>query len=1301
MADFKLSKDFKKFDIPSFTDNIATTEEWNNRVIESSAISGEKLSSSPFNPTDIVQRQTVSEKAKLKAEEGINNSGFIDSASAMFESFKKTNDFVAIYDIVNKPDFKQDSNWINSSQEPDFLFSVMDANRIPHDYADRLREAKSAEEFSYISEVIKKEMAVNDRVSNTIGTGLQVTSAFGGALTGLDLPLLFLPEVGLARFAKKLHDIENMSSIRLADEIDRLSAFKASGFADDANRAKSILTAANISLTAAVSVAQTSIHDHMDAMDGAISFLALAGINHWLIGKNFGKLDVSSLDNRLRDLRAYSVLEKLNNQLLIPYKPDAIKYLKAPIRPTFEAKIYEQGLLPSPFKKGDDVIPDGVYSTGKGTIISPEVPKWSSDLIKGNVGKINESILSLEKEVQSLTKRIANKGIGKDLKLSAETKLLKATSDLKTLKTGLVAVRKAKTFEKKMQSIAKLTKLYNVDNTITLMAGEISPVIDDAVEAISRHVDDADLKEIGDAIISSSKGERLAIKEVGGKNVVGKVSKDGKFIKFAKQHKYLTAMAITAMAGTSAQAFEGGSQSGESDYKDYIVYGLIGILAGSVAFKKIQNIMSSKTGYKSVAGGAMQSILTTFMSSELKTTPTGQKMGKLYSAMNKSLIAIGYPFRDLFYNGDDAGKKLAKDLLYDPENVGLSVAETRKMNKVNQNLSSFYPVYSSAFKRYSKEKVNNFKNAGDRIRFHNQIHRDFNIDITKSILSKSYQGSKEAREVAEHLRKSFSDIGTRAVQAGVAGFRKLEDTYFPRLTRFKEVFDTVRVLDGGKFEKGGKVYDELRENYIRMYSSMHPSQSADDVYKNVDEIMNSFIDVSNHNIRGGAGDILGSPTARALERIPLDLSEWKDISITINGVSKKISLEEIFNLDAEGVYKSYMNSMEGHIALAEKGYKSYTDALNIAGQQSGDLARTATIAINNIIGVQNYDSMTTLAQSASLISNMTMPIQMSLSAIMQIKEAGSTFIRASRSFSSFKVLVDEFVNVLRNRGSDDAVTALAMELDGRGKSIIGNKLHTRSFDDTTDALFANDETVISIMNKTGMSVRDVSMMIYGIAPITDWMQRVNARMNLDLIAKVSHGKAKFSKREIEVYGITDEMLDLVRSNTKLNSKGNLTAESAKAIDGNAKLFEPIQNTVFNMGQSQMLTPMIGTTPTMFKESALGAASGNLLSFAFNAYATYGINTVKGLSRVDTAGHAMLDSMLWFSSMFIAQKLKDSIKGKERDDEEVVRYALMQMPLSAPLALPMILGGSDIASSTSDELISHTQDMANLLENFRE
>jgi hypothetical protein len=333
--------------------------------------------------------------------------------------------------------------------------------------------------------------------------------------------------------------------------------------------------------------------------------------------------------------------------------------------------------------------------------------------------------------------------------------------------------------------------------------------------------------------------------------------------------------------------------------------------------------------------------------------------------------------------------------------------------------------------------------------------------------------------------------------------------------------------------------------------------------------------------------------------------------------------------------------------------------------------------------------MTTAAQTSKIMSNSTAVVLMPLSGIMQIKEVGGTVIRSMKNWEHFRGLMKEIVNVYKMRGSDDSVTAMAMELDARGSSIIGNKLNQRAFDEGLDHLIANDETLIAQAHKASMSARDYAMLVYGIAPLTDIAQRMNARMNLDFIARVANGKARMSKFDMNRFGITQEMLDKVKASLKLNKNNNLHKDAADMFEKDKSgIFDDLKRVMFNMGQTQMVTPMQGTTINMFSESALGASLGTLMSFAFNSYATYGSRMVRGTMEGDIM--SFMDNFMWFASMYIAQELKDTAKGKERSEEDKVRMALIMMPLAAPIALTGMIGGPAIQQATAEQIFSLTK-----------
>jgi len=196
-------------------------------------------------------------------------------------------------------------------------------------------------------------------------------------------------------------------------------------------------------------------------------------------------------------------------------------------------------------------------------------------------------------------------------------------------------------------------------------------------------------------------------------------------------------------------------------------------------------------------------------------------------------------------------------------------------------------------------------------------------------------------------------------------------------------------------------------------------------------------------------------------------------------------------------------------------------------------------------------------------------------------------------------------------------------------------------------------------------------------------------MNLDFIARVAHGKARMSKFDMNRFGITQDMLDRVKASFKLNKNSNLHKDAADMFEKDKSgIFDDLKRIMFNMGQTQMVTPMQGTTLNMFSESALGASLGTLMSFAFNSYATYGSRMVRGTIEGDIM--SFMDNFMWFASMYIAQELKDAAKGQERSEEDKVRMALIMMPLAAPVALTGVIGGSDIQKATAEQIFSLTK-----------
>jgi len=664
------------------------------------------------------------------------------------------------------------------------------------------------------------------------------------------------------------------------------------------------------------------------------------------------------------------------------------------------------------------------------------------------------------------------------------------------------------------------------------------------------------------------------------------------------------------------------------------------------------------------------------------------------------MVAMGFTYKTAFYKGTESFKKVANDLFWDIDNptAGTS-AVFMKRREVERNATQFYRVYNERFASYAKAMQKDTDTFVGKILSKAEMKSSFNKSISDAIENPNAILHPDVIAVAKVTSAILKDINARAVAAGVKGFtaKNVIENYLTQVTKNDSILRIVIGSDG-KWERGGVAYEAIRKQYKNMYEGAHSGKKgykAGDLDRISYEIMDDIAKANNSNIRGNVADMLGDTVSMAKHRRELDKTMFRDFTLNVNGSTFNVTLGHLFERDIETLIAGYSNAMEGHIALARKGYKSYTEALDLAGKELPEVKRVATIGINQIIGRSNYDSHSTLANAMRGLSNLTPAIVMPLSALMQIKEGGSTVIRAAKNWEHFKLATSELKNVLMSRGSDDAYVNWMMDLDARGQTMMANKMHTRLYDDSAVVSEGVAEGASSMFAAKAAKARDFAMIAYGLAPITDIGQRMNSILNMDLLTKVAHGTKRLSITEMESYGLTPSILAKVKSNLTLNSKGQLTDSSMKALEKNPELYEEISGVVFNMGQTQMLTPMIGASPAMFHESALGAAMGTLSSFAFNAYSTYGTPMVKGMSRGEPSTY--LDLTLWFGSMYAVQEMKDALKGRERTEQEKIIAALMQMPFTAPASLINSFTDPVVFSTTDMAKKAIASDMASLLD----
>lgn len=1168
----------------------------------------------------------------FQTQANVQQASVAEKLKAFYEAGKETNDFFAIGKTLRKQEFSPDAEWQAYVQDKESVNTVLDGFGVPRSYATVASQTVSQEDFvdfakSYQLDQEKKQF-INERLGDTGKTA----AAIAGSLAGLDTVVgIFMPWM----FINKGRKI--MQGIQTADDAQRAARALSS--------TKTVATYSGLGYSVTAPIIKSQVHEDYTFTDGVVDALL------------FGAVDTYFITAR--------TLAKQHSEIN-----------------AFREVIKQRELI--------GATPDGVLSTQG---VKRQQPFETQSMKADSFDKMSESKITarmdeLTKQADSLTKRVASGRMGKGLRAETETQLLKVQDELNSLKTASVDIQKTKSVAKKQKKIenAKVKFPSVFTDEAVQEATDILPDVQKALDDIEMHPDAKDIEEAVNLAAKEAGGKRFVMKkDANGNMALGVKGEDGKFKPITGKQKVAAGVVLSMLASSSAMA-DDGEGNVASDLSTFALGAFALYFLGGQFGKR----MLEHKGVFKALGGIGSDFTKAMANKAVSKTPEGEYVGKVYGMYNQTLQAIGTLFKDTYYRADVTGKQMIKDLLWDAENTSVVTVDRIKSQRHEANMVKFYSAYNDAWKSFFAERRKNANGFVDGWLQINAIKREFNEAITAVLEKPDVVAHPMVKKVAPIVREIYDDIGKRANDAKVQGFKTskeagegamLLNNYVTRVLKSSDIYRLAGAL--GEWGAKNPMYDALEQNLRKMYSNAHPSASADDVAVFAEEYLLHIKTSHNSNIRGSVGDLLGDQTARSKFRIDLDTSAWEDFTLNVNGKETNIGLDNLFERDIESLLMGYSNAMEGHIALAVKrpDWQSYTVAMDQAGNMSDPIVkRNMTIALNLIIGRQNFDSSSQFAQFMRASGNIASGIFMPLSSIMQIKETGSTLLRSAKNFETFKDSVFEFKNVLKGRGSDDAVMNFIMDMGGNGQHMMTHKLHSRMYDDFANVNEDYAEGLVGAYLKSSQRFRDAAMITYGVAPLTDWGQRVNGVLNMNVLAQVAYGKKALSRTDMEAFGFTPERLALARKYLKLNEQGNLTKSSVLTLEKNSKDYDEIANMIYNMGQTQMLSPAMGTTPAFLLESNMGQALGTLMSFAMNAHAVYGTNLVKGMARGEPESY--VDTLTWFGAMYAAQMLKDEVKGVERDEREVVMSAMTNMPFMAPSAVigmvtdPVLFAGNE-------------------------
>lgn len=1215
--------------------------------------------------------------ADFQTQANVQQAPVVEKLKAFYEAGKETNDFFAIGKTLRKQDFKPDAEWQGYVQDKEAVNTILDGFGVPRSYATIVSQTVSQEDFVDFAKAYQLDQEKKQFINERLGDTGKTAAAIAGSLAGLDTVVgIAMPWLAINK-GRKI-----MQGIQTAQDAERAARALSS--------TKTIATYSGLGYSVTAPIIKSQVHEDYTFTDGVVDALLFGSVDTYFITARTLAKQHSEINAFREVLKQREILGALpNGSNLLPFKRQ--NQLLLPYYPKEDDVIIAQNM-----RRDGVIVSYPEQSNAIGYVQRLGIPLKAESGVGGVIanaeqyaGKITNRLTEITKRMDDLNSQVFGKRRISTYKKEAMLKEVDdLTLEMNSLKKIDTEIKKTKNIAKKQKKIenAKLKFPSIFTDEAVQEATDILPDVQKALNDIVSHPDAKDIEEAVNLAAKEAGGKRFIMKkDANGNMALGVKGKDGKFKPITGKQKVAAGVVLSMLASSSAMA-EDGEGNVASDLSSFALGAFALYFLGGQFGKR----MLEHKGVFKALGGIGSDFTKAMANKAVSKTPEGEYVGKVYGMYNQTLQAIGTLFKDTYYRADATGKQMIKDLLWDAENTSVVTVDRIKNQRHEANMVKFYSVYNDAWKTFFAERRKNANGFVDGWLQINAIKREFNEAITAVLEKPETLAHPSVKKVAPIVREIYDDIAKRANEARVQGFKTskeagegamLLNNYVTRVLKSSDIYR----LAGAMGEWGAKnpVYDALEQNLRRMYSNAHPSATADDVAVFAEEYLMHIKNSVNTNIRGTIGDLLGDQTARSKFRIDLDTSAWEDFTLNVNGKETVVGLDNLFERDIESLLMGYSNAMEGHIALAIKrpDWQSYTVAMNQAGEMADPIVRrNMTIALNLIIGRQNFDSSSQFAQFMRASGNIASGIFMPLSAIMQIKEAGSTLLRSAKNFETFKDSVKEFKNVLKGRGSDDAVTSFIMDMDAKGQHMMTHKLHSRMYDDFANVNEDYAEGLVGAYLKSSQRFRDAAMITYGVAPLTDWGQRVNGMLNMNVLAQVAHGKKVLNRTDMEAFGFTPERLTLARKYLKLNEQDNLTKSSVLSLEKNSKDYDEIANMIYNMGQTQMLSPALGTTPAFLLESNMGQAVGTLMSFAMNAHAVYGTNLVKGMARGEPASY--IDTLTWFGAMYAAQMLKDEIKGVERDDRELVMNAMVNMPFMAPSAIvgmvtdPVLFAGNE-------------------------
>ena len=818
-------------------------------------------------------------------------------------------------------------------------------------------------------------------------------------------------------------------------------------------------------------------------------------------------------------------------------------------------------------------------------------------------------------------------------------------------------------------------------NRLTRIIGETFEDTKEAIEAITKHIKGASIDEVNEFkasidLLAKNNPEFKALQtDIANIVKTKKIPKKFNIKSLSKKQKALVIGSAIILAD-NAQASEGDNEPmfgiglGQAVMAIALLAGIRSVAMGFKGNQSFKDAIKTKSANMRKA----------FTFSETNTGTTGTRIKQMKDEILDKMSSTG--LFDIYaslasYGGDI--KKYADNMLFSFEH-GKYSAEIEAAHLADSATKKVYDSFNDGFNLWLKEQnISKIKNIIE----HDNLKNKFDNEIAKAL--ETGEGSAAVKKVADVIRKEEDKMNELMVSSKVLGAKHMKkiNGYFSRMWKHDNIQKTfnmnkankVRLADAIKkalIKAGNTSPDAVDDNVISLVNSFEKTydntrgRTPSEIYSKIEDLLEEGVDSKTVEARLAE---YADRNNRLKGRLDFDVKELDGLKLLDgNGDEFALELGNIVDRSAISVFTKNAHNNYSHVAMGKRGFPSRIDAMK----------HIDTITKNNPEAKRDLEDITNMiygrrinneSEAANRVTNALVDANIinNLGAV-----AFSTTVEGLLTFA-LRNPIRGIMNAIKvtSGNKNDFLTTIQDKVP-IGISGIINKGNVRGFE-TNDAtaMFDQRDIVGATMHKGKMATITYS----GLSKISDFLQKVNLVSHTEILAEFLQTGKGLSKNRLNGYGIDDNSINMLKNKFTFKNGNVQTPDFDKWTQAEIEVYANIMS---RMNEEVTLTRTIGGSGLWQARSNVGKLASSMLGYSTQLVSKQFVRGFKAMD-MQTAKTSLLTVMGAYAGLY----MRSQVEGKNYTDEQLMTYALLNIPVAQPYSILMGLSSPAVIQTTTD------------------